>query len=491
MIIEAITQAPAEWNADLLVLISDSNTKLFDLQDETLENKAEELRAAYEAGNIEGEYIFEPRSNENIKTVAVFSTTAGKGISLDENIKTCAFNAVKYAARTGRKNIIIAMNSPEGTAACEKAAEGVHMAVWNFDKYKKDRKDKFADTTIKIAVSDNEIGQAGLREAEILAEAVNMARELASEPGDVVTPEKLAELGGKISEEFGYEFQLWDENRLEQDGFVGHLKVGSGSVLPPRMFAMTYTPEQPTDVHLVLVGKGLTFDSGGISIKPAAHMDEMKGDMAGAAAVLATMYAIGTFKPDIKITGIVTSAENMPGGQAMRPGDIIVYKNGVSVQVDNTDAEGRLVLADGLILAGELGATHVIDIATLTGGCARALGELFTGIMGTKRKFMDAITRAGGNQGESFWKLPLPIEYREMIKAQYADITNSAGPMAAALTAGLFLKEFAPANAAWAHLDIAGSSWREKPWKYYSAGPIGVGVRTLTELARCWSEFIG
>ena len=180
----------------------------------------------------------------------------------------------------------------------------------------------------------------------------------------------------------------------------------------------------------------------------------------------------------------------MPDGQAVRPGDIIVYKNGKSVQVDNTDAEGRLVLADGLLLAAELGATHVIDICTLTGACIRALGESFTGLMGNNRSLVNAITFAGGVQGESYWKLPLPLEYREMLKSPFADLTNSPGPLAGAVTAGLFLKEFVADGLNWAHLDIAGPSWRSKPWKYYPAGPTGVGVRTLTELAWHWEEYI-
>lgn len=490
MLCETVFAAPSQWTTDLLVLITDRNSQLFDLQDEDLQARVAGLQTEFANDELSSQYIFEPRHRQDIGAIMVFSTEMGKGVSLDENAKTFVYKAVKYAASSNRKHVLVALNTPEGTSLVSKAAEGACMAPWAFDRYKKDAKDKYADITVSFACLEQDGVEQALEQGQIFAKAVNNARNLIAEPSDVITPEALAGIAKDLSERAGFEYQEWNTERLADEGFNGLIKVGGGSSFEPRMFTMTYTPEEPCSEHLVIVGKGLTFDSGGISLKPASNMHEMKGDMGGAAAVIGTMQILAKLHPSIKVTGLVVSAENMPDAKSQRPGDIIVYKNGKSVHVENTDAEGRLVLADGLIHAGEIGATHIIDIATLTGGCWRALGESFTGIMGTNRALVNAITQAGGNQGEAFWKLPLPIEYREMLKTPYADMTNSAGPIGAALTAGLFLKEFVPEDTGWAHLDIAGTSWRAKAWKYYAEGPIGVGVRTLAELAWHWHDYV-
>ncbi len=323
---------------------------------------------------------------------------------------------------------------------------------------------------------------------QTFGDGVNLARALIARPASVCTPAYLAKSGEEIAKRHGFAYQAFGPTELKKHGFVGHVAVGGGSANPPRMFEMTYEPATPSDTHLVLVGKGVTFDSGGISIKGADKMHLMVGDMSGAAAVLGTMEILGRLKPTIKVTAIVVSAENAPDGKSFRPGDILKYKNGVSVHVENTDAEGRLLLADGLIRAGELGATHVIDIATLTGSCVRALGSSFTGVMGANRKMVNAVTRAGGNHGESYWRLPLPVEYKALLKTIHADLNNIGGPDAGATTAGLFLQEFVPARTPWVHLDIAGTFWKMKPWKYYQEGPSGTGVKTLADLALRWHE---
>jgi leucyl aminopeptidase len=232
------------------------------------------------------------------------------------------------------------------------------------------------------------------------------------------------------------------------------------------------------------VGKGITFDSGGISLKPGDHMWEMKGDMGGAAAVLYAMRALGRLRPDVKVVGILCCAENMPDGNAQRPGDIFTAKNGKSVMVDNTDAEGRLVLIDGMHRAGEEGATHVLDIATLTGAVLRALGPSVAGIMGNDRELIRRVQRSGEHHGETFWELPLVEEYKEALKTPFADFNNiAAGGLAGAITAGLFLREFVPGDVAWAHLDIAGPMFRDKDWKYYEPGAVAFGLKTLVDLA--------
>jgi leucyl aminopeptidase len=215
----------------------------------------------------------------------------------------------------------------------------------------------------------------------------------------------------------------------------------------------------------------------------------MKGDMSGGAAVLTAMLALGKLKPQVNITGIVPAAENFPDANAQRPGDIFYAKNGKSIMVDNTDAEGRLILTDGLHLAGEEKATHILDIATLTGAVVRALGLSVAGVMGNDSKLIQAVIASGQNQGESFWELPLPAEYKELLKTPYADINNIGGPVAGALTAGLFLQEFVPEKTAWAHLDIAGPFIREKDWKYYEAGAIGFGAKTLIDVAERFNHY--
>ena len=246
---------------------------------------------------------------------------------------------------------------------------------------------------------------------------------------------------------------------------------------------LRHVPRKASAETIALVGKGITFDSGGISLKPGDHMWEMKGDMAGAAAVLYTMRALGRLRPDVKVVGILCCAENMPDANAQRPGDIFTAKNGKSIMVDNTDAEGRLVLTDGLARAGEEGASHVVDIATLTGAVVRALGPSVAGVLGTDPDLIRRLIRSGENHGEAFWELPLVEEYKEALKTPYADLNNIAsGGLAGAITAGLFLREFAPEKAAWAHLDIAGPMFRDKEWKYYEAGAIGFGVKTLVDL---------
>jgi leucyl aminopeptidase len=310
-----------------------------------------------------------------------------------------------------------------------------------------------------------------------------------NEPGSVATPEYLAETARRIAKEVGLDVKVWDEKKLEKEGYNGLLQVGRGSSNPPRLIRLTYRPKKSRG-HLAFVGKGVTFDTGGISLKPADKMWEMKGDMSGGAAVMFAMKAIGKLKPDVNVTGIIPTAENSPDGNAQRPGDIFFAKNGKSIMVDNTDAEGRLILTDGLALASEGKPTHILDIATLTGAVVRALGVSIAGVMGNNPRLIQSVIRSGENHGESFWELPLPEEYKELLKTPCADLNNIGGPVAGALTAGLFLQEFVPEGVPWAHLDIAGPYLRDKEWKYYEAGAIGFGTKTLVDLAERFQEYL-
>ena len=490
MIIDSINSSVSELQTDLLVLILDDNADLFAVDDEKLQVYIAGLKQEYAEKKRKGELQFTPRHLENIGAAVVYHTNAHQGMNLWESVKMCIAEAISLAASTLRKNVTVLLNTPAGAELVPHVAEAALLASWDCYKYKKDP-DKFADLMLSLDVEDVDSAILAISRSTLIANTVNECRMLTSEPADVINPEALAQYAQQLADDCKLECTVLDEEQLEDGCYLGHIKVGSGSCYPPRMIILSYTPEEESDVHLALLGKGLCFDSGGISIKPAANMHEMKSDKAGAAAVITTMRALAKLKPKIKVTAIAVCAENMPGDGAQRPGDIIRYKNGTTVHVENTDAEGRLVLADGLIRAGELGATHIIDIATLTGGCVRALGESFTGIMGVNKRLVDAVTKAGGNTGESYWKLPLPLEYREMLNTPFADITNSAGPLAAATTAGLFLKEFVPERTPWVHLDIAGTAWHDKKWKYCAPGASGIGVRTLVELICRWSEYMG
>jgi leucyl aminopeptidase len=368
-----------------------------------------------------------------------------------------------------------------------KFVEGATVGAYTFDKYKQEKDEFLArEAQLTLVVHPDHRADAEARKARYawVSENVNLCRDLINEPGSVVTPQVIAERASEIAKEVELESDVLDPAGLEARGYQGLLRVGQGSAHPPRMVILRHMPRRPSQQTLALVGKGITFDSGGISLKPGDHMWEMKGDMAGAAAVLFTMRALGRLQPDVKVIGILCCAENFPDANAQRPGDIFTARNGKSIMVDNTDAEGRLVLTDGLYRAGEEGATHVVDIATLTGAVVRALGPSLAGIMGTDRELLRRIVRSGENHGESFWELPLVEEYREALKTPYADINNiAAGGLAGAITAGLFLREFVPDEVAWAHLDIAGPMFKDKEWKYYEPGALGFGVKTLVDLA--------
>lgn len=483
MQITTFHQSLSELKTELLVLVLDPNEKLFDLEHPSLESRLSEIQSGFEQERISREVLFEL---EGVGPVVVFSTLTEKAFSLWENLKTFTARALRLAAETGRRKVTVALNSPE---LAGRAVEGAFLGTYAFETYRREPKKRFEDFTLELMVPASEDLGGRLESARIVAEAVNLARDLSNEPANTLVPETLARRAQDIADRHGLECEIWREDELASQRCTGLLAVGAGSQHPPRMIRLA-RPVEGSAHHLVLVGKGVTFDSGGVSIKPAAGMEMMKGDMSGAAAVLGAMEALGKLGAPVSVTALICTAENLLDGRAQRPGDILVYPNGKSVQVENTDAEGRLILADGLIRCGALKATHVLDLATLTGACARALGPSFTGLMGNARELVNAVTRAGGNHGESYWKLPLPMEYKEMLKCSVADLNNVGGQYGGAITAGLFLQEFVPEKVAWAHLDIAGTFWREKPWKYFQEGPTGVGVRTLVELARNWPDYI-
>src|SRR5438046_4297962 len=480
---------PSQISADLLVVIVDSEVRLHDLTGSPLDEIVRRVGRDLNERRLKKEYFAALDSRAAAQHLVVFSSTLNPGYNVWENLKTFVARSIRMAKDQSLNHVCILLNTDEAAPFMGKAVEGAILGAYSFDRYKKEKAEFHkVQVTIVALKSHDQQNRHYLQRYTAVSEAVNEARDMINEPGSVAIPEYLAEAARKIAKESDLDLKVWDEKKLEKDGFNGLLQVGRGSSHPPRLIRLAYRARKAKG-HLAFVGKGVTFDTGGISLKPADKMFEMKGDMSGGAAVLYAMKAIGKLKPDVNITGIVPTAENFPDANAQRPGDIFYAKNGKSIMVDNSDAEGRPILTDGLHLAGEEKATHVLDIATLTGACVRALGLSVAGIMGNAPKLIQAVIQSGQNQGESFWELPLPAEYKELLKTLYADLNNIGGPVAGALTAGLFLEEFVPQGTPWAHLDIAGPFIREKEWKYLEAGAIGFGLKTLDDLAQRFNEY--
>jgi leucyl aminopeptidase len=489
MKIQLTYDQPSQLNTDLLVVILDAEIRFHDLGGSPLANTIRRVTQDLDQKRLKKEYFtsLEPQGSRHL---VVFSTALSPGFNTWENLKTFVARAVRLARDHGLNRVAVVMNTDEAAPFIGKTVEGALLGSYTFDRYKTDKAD-FSKMQVQIVAlkSHEQSNRHYVDRYTTVSQAVNEARDMINEPGSVATPEYLAEAARNIAKDTGLDVKIWDEKKLQKDGYNGLIQVGRGSSHPPRLIRLAYRTRKAKG-HLAFVGKGVTFDTGGISLKPADKMFEMKGDMSGGAAVLYALKAIAKLKPDVNVTGIVPTAENFPDANAQRPGDIFYAKNGKSIMVDNTDAEGRLILTDGLHLAGEEKATHVLDIATLTGACVRALGLSVAGVMGNDKRLIDAVIRSGQNQGESFWELPLPEEYKELLKTPYADLNNIGGPVAGALTAGLFLQEFVPEGTPWAHLDIAGPFIREKEWKYYEAGAIGFGAKTLVDLAERFTEYL-
>ena len=375
-------------------------------------------------------------------------------------------------------------------------AEGTLLGLYKFDAYRssgggsgRDEDGDDGDAGIRSAtIVERDAGNvdaltAGASVGTVLAEATMLARDLVNHPANVMTPTRMADVARDVAESVGLELDVMDRDRMAEHGMGAFLGVAQGSEEPPKLIVQTYRgdPEHPEN-NLGLVGKGITFDTGGISPKPAANMEAMKGDMAGGASVIAAMRAIGALKPRINVTGLIAAAENMPGGRAQRPGDVVTAMNGKTIEVVNTDAEGRLVLADTLCYARSLGVTRLVDVATLTGAMVVTLGKACTGMMGNSARLARELSAAGDRCGERFWELPMLEDYRELIRSEVADMKNSGGRQAGSITAAMLLREFA-GDAEWVHLDIAGTSTASGNKGHLVKGATGVPTRTLAQLA--------
>ena len=367
--------------------------------------------------------------------------------------------------------------------AAQAAAEGSALADYRFTRYKSDATNGTLESVVLVGKGGKKAA-GGTERGAAIAQAVALARDLVNTPPGDLTPPDLAKAAVTACEAVGLTVEVIDEKQAKKLGLGGLVGVGQGSINPPRMVKITYEPTGTSRGSLAWVGKGITFDSGGLSIKPADGMMTMKGDMGGAAAVLAAMTVLPSTQPKVKVTGYLCAAENMPSGTAIRPGDVLRISNGKTVEVLNTDAEGRLVLADGLSMAVRDGADAIVDLATLTGACTVALGGRIAGLMANHDELRQQVQDAADRVGEDVWHLPLPEEYRKQLDSEVADLKNVTGNRGAgALTAGLFLREFVDGTP-WVHLDIAGPGWADdSPEPYVQKGGTGFGVRTLVALA--------
>jgi leucyl aminopeptidase len=364
------------------------------------------------------------------------------------------------------------------------ATEGIVLASYKFDKYKKKEDEQPKVKNVNVLVSDVKLGKKGALIGSVLGEAVMFARDIANDPANKLTPTAMGNVAKKIAKESGMKCKVLDKKQIIKQKMNGLLAVSQGSVEEPRFIEMEYGSGKDT---VVLVGKGLTFDAGGISLKPGVRMDEMKFDMCGAAAVLGVMKAVAKLKPKLHVVGLVGAAENMPSGSAVKPGDLIEYKNGKSVEVLHTDAEGRLVLADILIHAKKFKPKAMIDFATLTGACVVALGHVSAGLMSNSDTMCLKMELASRKSSEKVWRLPMYEEYSDLLKSDVADLRNLGGwsGEAGTSTAGCFLKEFVECEN-WAHLDIAGVAWGMKENSYTKKGATGFGIRLVSQLLLDW-----
>jgi leucyl aminopeptidase len=369
----------------------------------------------------------------------------------------------------------------------QNAVQGVITSQFELDKYKTRDKNEKAITSFVVCIDDARPAdlKQGIARGEAIGDSMNFTRDLANEPPNILTPTEMANRARVMAREVGLKIEVLDEARMEKLGMGSLLSVSKGSAQPAKLIVLRYTPTKNTgkkDELIALVGKGITFDTGGISIKPAEGMDAMKYDMSGGATVLGTMRALALLKPTVPVIGVVAAVENMPGGKASRPSDVVTASNGKTVEILNTDAEGRLILADAVAYAEKQGATRIVDMATLTGAVIVALGDVNTGIMGNDQMLVDEIVDCGKEAGENFWQLPVGKEYSKQIKSDIADVKN-IGPRgkAGTIIGAVFIQEFVD-QAKWAHLDIAGTAWADNPKPYQAKGPTGVAVRTMIKL---------
>ena len=456
------------------------------------------LADLYSSGEIKGKRLEFTllHSLEGYKARRVLIAGAGKREKFDAAaLRKLAGAAVRFLEGKGISALAFALDDDIATPAHVTAVvEGAILGAWEPDYLKTDQEEKNKPiSSILIVIQSVAIQnapaptlEAALQKGRIIAEAANLSRDIAVEPPNLLTPLILADRARRMSDACGLSFEVLDQDRMRQLGMGALLGVAQGSAAPPALIVMRYTPAQAASAdHLGLVGKGVTFDTGGISIKPSEGMEKMKYDMAGGAAVIGAMQAIALLKPSVAVTGIVPAVENMPGSRAQRPGDIVTSLSGKTIEVLNTDAEGRLILADAITYAKQLGCTHLIDVATLTGAIVVALGHTSSGVFSNDDQLLARWMTASKDSGEKMWHMPLDDEYRDQLKTVYADIQNIGTRWGGACAAAMFLKEFA-GDTPWVHVDVAGTAWLDDAKPSLAKGPAGIPLGSLVNLALNW-----
>lgn len=418
--------------------------------------------------------MFVIHTQKEFPSTYILAIGLGDEDQVDNNIiRDGIIKAVKKCIELKAKTIAFDFNTDYAFEVC--AILTTSIVNYHFDKYKTKKEHRISEVYI------SKIDKEAVETSKTIADAMKLARNLANEPAAFATPAKLAEIAQGFE---GIKTVVYDEPKIKELGMNAYLAVGQGSIQPPKFIHMKYSVDNPKK-RIAIIGKGICFDSGGLDIKPASSMLTMKDDMSGAACVLAVMKSLAKLKPGVEVHGIIAACENMPSGSSYKPGDILTAKNGKTIEVDNTDAEGRLTLADALCYACELGVDEVIDIATLTGACMVALGSAGAGIMGNNDEFVNDIIKTGSYSGEKFWQLPMWQEYRDNMNSDVADMKNTGTRNGGASAAGMFLKEFVTDDVKWAHIDIAGTAFLDKPQKEFCKGATGAGVRTLINYITC------
>ncbi len=455
--------------------------------DAAVQSVAAELLASGEVSGkpFEINLLHKPAGLKAKRLLLISGGLAKKFSSYD--LRRIAGTAVRTLKGRGiRSFAFIAPPSIPAEEAVRAIVEGALVGNFDPDYYRSDRKDQKIDALTIVAGgnADHSALEKAAQEAQIIGESQNFTRDLVNEPSNRMTPTILGDRAKKICQEVGLKCEVYGADKIKELKMGAFWGVAQGSDEPPALIVMTYEPAgAPAKPVIGLVGKGITFDTGGISIKPADGMEKMKYDMAGGATMIGAMRAIALLKPKVKVIGIVCATENMPSGKAQKPGDVQIAMSGKSIEIINTDAEGRLVLADGLFYARQLGCTHLVDAATLTGAVVVALGYANAGVFANDDAIYERFHKANDEAGEKMWRLPLDDEYKDNIKSTIADIVNSGGRWGGAINAAMFLKEFAE-DTPWIHLDIAGTAWMEdqKPW--IAKGPSGIALRSLVEFVK-------
>ena len=425
-----------------------------------------------------GKTLVVPLADGNIQSIVIVGLGGRDDIAPDDYRKA-AFEIVRHAAMRGASTVSIAIPDASKTQVSRSIGEGTALAGYRFDKYQtSDDDDHFVIPDV-VAVLDGDMD--ALLEGQILANAQCYARDIANEPGNVINPETLEHKAADLAAEKGFSCSVLQADELERREMNALLAVGHGSATPPRLIHLTYEPESKAKACVALVGKGITFDSGGLSLKPADSMVTMKGDKTGACAVLGVIKAIAELELPVKLHVIIGAAENMPDGASYRPDDIVRASNGKTIEVGNTDAEGRLTLADALVYACAQKPDYLIDIATLTGACAVALGDTTAGLFSNRDEMADAFYKTSLVTGERFWHMPMNDEnLRKKIKSPTADVINTTGTRyGGAITAAMFLENFVDKDIPWIHLDIAATDFAKEPYSYYVKGATAYGTRTI------------